>query len=333
VNSAVSAPAKSPRNGSSELRAWLRERRDELKARYFKRSDPQATLADHTALVDVVLRKLWDTHVVEPGMALVAVGGYGRGFLFPHSDVDVLILLPDGCVAGRDVERFVSALWDCGLDPGHSVRTVSECVDEAAKDVTVDTSLLESRCVAGDAQLLAELDTRLRARRDVLAFFEAKFQEQKRRHERFMDAAYNLEPNIKESPGGLRDLQMVLWLARAASVGTSWRALAEAGIITPAEAYDIIARERVLNDLRIRLHYLAGRREDRLVFDHQIDIARQLKLETGGAMAPSDLLMRRYYLAAKAIWRFNQILLGNLFAYITPDAARKVVVLDDHSRS
>jgi [protein-PII] uridylyltransferase len=331
VSGAVAAPSRrrpAPAGGA-ELRAWLRERREELKARYYKRSDPHATLASLTAFVDLVLQRLWEQHVEEPGIALVAVGGYGRGLLFPHSDVDVLVLRPDGCAAGRDVERFIGALWDCGLDPGHSVRTVSECIEEAAKDVTVDTSLLESRCVAGNPALLAELDTRLRARRDVREFFEAKFREQKRRHERFMDAAYNLEPNIKESPGGLRDLQMVLWLARAASIGTSWRELADAGIITPGEACDIAANERVLEDLRIRLHYLAGRREDRLVFDHQIDIARQLKLKADDAMAPSDLLMRRYYLAAKAIWRFNQILLANLFDYITPDRERKVRALDD----
>ncbi len=331
MSGAVSAPSRRApaRSGAAALRAWLRERREELKARYYKRSDPHAMLAAHAAFVDLVLQRLWEEHVTEPGIALVGVGGYGRGLLFPHSDVDVLVLLPDGCAAGRDVERFIGALWDCGLDPGHSVRTVSECIEEAAKDITVDTSLLESRFIAGDAALLAELDTRLRARRDVRAFFEAKFREQKQRHERFMDAAYNLEPNIKESPGGLRDLQMVIWLARAASIGASWRTLAEAGIITPAEAYDIAANERVLEDLRIRLHYLAGRREDRLVFDHQIDIARQLKLKSDAAMAPSDLLMRRYYLAAKAIWRFNQILLANLFGYITPDAERKVDVLDD----
>ena len=323
------SPTKRPAQPSTGLRSWLRERRDELKARYYKRSEPHATLAAHTAFVDLVLQRLWEEHVTEPGITLVGVGGYGRGLLFPHSDVDVLVLLPDGCTAGRDVERFIGALWDCGLDPGHSVRTVSECVDEAAKDITVDTSLLESRCIAGDSVLLSELDTRLRARRDVRLFFEAKFQEQKRRHERFMDAAYNLEPNIKESPGGLRDLQMVLWLARAAAIGTSWRELAEAGIITPAEAHDIATYERVLEDLRIRLHYLAGRREDRLVFDHQIDMARQLKLKADGAMAPSDLLMRRYYVAAKAIWRFNQIVLSNLFDYITPDSQRKVEVLDD----
>jgi [protein-PII] uridylyltransferase len=276
-----------------------------------------------------VLQQLWERHVHDPKAALVAVGGYGRGALFPHSDVDVLVLLPDGRKPDASIEEFIHTLWDIGIEPGHSVRSLSECVEEAAKDVTVDTSLIESRLIAGDPGLLASLDERLRARRDLREFFDAKFAEQKRRHERFQEAAYNLEPNIKESPGGLRDLQMVLWLARAAGLGLSWEALAEAQIITPAEARDITLDERVLQDLRIRLHYLAGRREDRLVFDHQIEIARQLKLQGRKGMEPSDLLMRRYYLAAKAIWRFNQILLSNLFDRVTPEAERKAQPLDD----
>ena len=325
----MAATRTTARGASAELRAWIRERREALRLNYAKRADPAAMLGTHAAHVDELLQRLWSEHILDPLVALVAVGGYGRGRLFPHSDVDVLVLLPDGEAPGADIERFVGALWDSGLEPGHSVRTIGECVDEARKDVTVDTSLLESRLVAGNPDLLGDLGKRLAAQRDLRTYFEAKFREQKRRHERFMDAAYNLEPNIKESPGGLRDLQMVLWLARAAGVGTSWRELAERGIITPAEAYDIAANERVLEDLRIRLHYLAKRREDRLVFDHQIDIARSLKLRTDAAMAPSDLLMRRYYLAAKAIWRFNQILVANLFDHITPDSERKVTILDE----
>jgi [protein-PII] uridylyltransferase len=318
-------PVDSP---APELRAWLKARREELKARYFKRPDPHHTLAANAALVDQTLQQLWRTTANDARAALVAVGGYGRGALFPHSDVDVLVLLPDG-QPDASIERFIHELWDIGIEPGHSVRTVSECVEEAAKDVTVDTGLIESRLIAGNPALLADLDARLRKRRDPREFFEAKFREQKRRHERFQEAAYNLEPNIKESPGGLRDLQMVLWLARAAGLGLSWRELADNGLITPAEAAGITINERILQDLRIRLHYLAGRREDRLVFDHQIEIARQLKLQGKKGMAPSDLLMRRYYLAAKAIWRFNQILLSGLFDRVTPEAERKVRRIDD----
>jgi [protein-PII] uridylyltransferase len=326
VVATVPAPAQ---DASPELRNWLKARRQELRSRYLKRPDPGKTLEANAAVVDEVLQRLWSHCIDDPAIALVAVGGYGRGALFPHSDVDVLVLVPEGHNDEARVEKFIHALWDMGLEPGHSVRTVSQCVEEAAKDVTVDTSLLESRLVAGNARLLAELEESLRKHRRVRTFFNEKFKEQKRRHERYQEAAYNLEPNIKESPGGLRDLQMVLWLARAAGMGISWGALAEAGIITPSEAADIAINERILQDLRIRLHYLAGRREDRLVFDHQIEIARQLKLQGKAGMAPSDLLMRRYYLAAKAIWRFNQILLANLFDRVTPDSERRIEVLDE----
>jgi [protein-PII] uridylyltransferase len=331
----MSAPASTlttPENAQSraaETRAWIKTSREELMRRYLRRPDPARTLAAHAAFVDQVLQRLWKETISDRDIALIAVGGYGRGALFPHSDVDVLVLLPDGRRPDAAIERFIGALWDAGLEPGHSVRTVSESVEEAAKDVTVDTSLIEARLVAGNPALLVDLDERLRALRNVRDFFEAKFREQKRRHDRFQEAAYNLEPNIKESPGGLRDLQMVLWLARAAGLGQSWKALAQEGIITAREAAAIAANERVLQDLRIRLHYLAGRREDRLVFDHQIEIARQLKLKSSAGMVPSDLLMRRYYLAAKAIWRFNQILLANLFDRITPESERSITKLDD----
>jgi [protein-PII] uridylyltransferase len=322
------APEKNA-GASSELRGWLKAKREESRAEYLKRPDPARILAEIAAHVDEALSRLWMTAMEGQQAAMVAVGGYGRGALFPHSDVDILVLLPDGHRPGAHVERFIHSLWDLGLEPGHSVRTVSECVEEAAKDVTVDTSLLEARLVAGDPALMLELDARLRARRDVRTFFDAKFREQKRRHERYMDAAYNLEPNIKESPGGLRDLQMVIWLARAAGFGTSWKALADRNLITAQEAAGIALNERIQQDLRIRLHLLAGRREDRMVFDHQIAIARSLKLKGKAGMAPSDLLMRRYYLAAKAIWRFNQILLANLFDRVTPRSERKVRRLDE----
>src|SRR5688572_28468653 len=327
--STVPRPAEKNPGPASELRGWLKARREESKSEYLRRPDPARILAETAAHVDEALAKLWTHSIDEPRAALVAVGGYGRGALFPHSDVDILVLLPDGDKAGATIERFIHSLWDLGLEPGHSVRTVTQCVEEAEKDVTVDTSLLEARLVAGDPALMLELDARLRARRDVRVFFDAKFREQKRRHERFQDAAYNLEPNIKESPGGLRDLQMVIWLSRAAGFGTSWKALADRNLITAQEATGIALNERILQDLRIRLHLLAGRREDRLVFDHQIAISKSLKLKGKPGMAPSDLLMRRYYLAAKAIWRFNQILLANLFDLVTPKSERKVRRLDE----
>ncbi|HRA22774.1 MAG TPA: nucleotidyltransferase domain-containing protein, partial [Usitatibacteraceae bacterium] len=272
------APAPPRAQEPAEARRWLKARREELRERYLRRPDPQRALAAHAAVVDGLLARLWAQCIRDPAIALVAVGGYGRGLLFPHSDVDVLVLLPDGRPPDGDVERFVGLLWDCGIEPGHSVRTLAECEEEAAKDVTVDTSLLEARLVAGNRALMAALAARLAARRDVREFFRAKVDEQRKRHDRFQEAAYNLEPNIKESPGGLRDLQTVLWLARAAGLGRSWGELARQEIITAREAAGIARNERILQDLRLRLHHLAGRREDRLVFDHQIEIARQLRL-------------------------------------------------------
>ena len=326
--SAARRPAP-PERDPADARRWLKARREELKARYLRRPDPARLLAAHAAIVDSLLARLWTACVSDRGAALVAVGGYGRGALFPHSDVDVLILLPDGRAPDGEIERFVGLLWDCGLDPGHSVRTVTECLEEAGKDVTVDTSLLEARLVAGDAALVAGLEEKLARRRSVRDFFRAKVEEQRRRHERFQEAAYNLEPNLKESPGGLRDLQTIRWVARAAGLGRNWAELAACEIVTPGEAATIARHERVLQDLRIRLHHLAGRREDRVVFDHQIELARQLKLQESKSLAASDLLMRRYYLAAKAIWRFNQILLANVYARIVPREERKFRVLDD----
>ena len=216
---AVAIAPEGPAPAVGQERAWLKAQRDALCRQYFKHPDPQENLAANAEVVDTVLRTLWSRaiDIDDSDIALVAVGGYGRGALFPHSDFDVLVLLPDGRRADNAVENFIHALWDVGIEPGHSVRTVSECVEEAAKDITVDTSLLEARLIAGSPVVLLELDARLRARRDVHEFVIAKFNEQKRRHERFQEAAYNLEPNIKESPGGLRDLQMVIWLARAAS--------------------------------------------------------------------------------------------------------------------
>jgi [protein-PII] uridylyltransferase len=313
---------------AAEARRWLTAQRAALKETFFARPDPGKLLAQHAALVDTLLRRLW--HALAPGedLALVAVGGYGRARLFPCSDVDVLVLLPDDAGGAPVIEKFVGLLWDAGLDPGHSVRSVAECVEEAGKDVTVDTSLLESRLIAGNADLLDVLMKRLKRRRKVREFFDAKYQEQKDRHARFMDVAYNLEPNVKESPGGLRDLQTIVWLARAIDLGETWPALAREGLLTKEEARQVSAAQLVLTDLRIRLHYLAGRREDRLVFDHQIEIARQLGLKEKGGKVASDLLMQRYYVAAKAIWRFNVILLGNLFNRITPPSRLHAKALD-----
>ncbi len=330
-------PADSPAQAltraayARHIRDWLKEQRARLKAAYHARPQPDRNLRQHAEIVDHAISRIAIDIGLPESLAIVAVGGYGRGFLFPASDVDLLVLLPDSGLpsSAPAVEAFVSLLWDVGLEPGIAVRNLSECVEEARKDITVDTGLLESRRVWGNEALAADLGGALKKTRSVKAFFEGKIDEQRRRHMRHNDVTLNLEPNIKESPGGLRDLQMVMWLARAANLGDDWKALEAQELITPDEAKTMQRHRRTLIDIRIRLHYLAGRREDRLVFDHQTALAKELRLEGTRSKLPSEILMRRYYLTAKAIWQMNSILLPTLLERISQRRKDQVLPIDD----
>lgn len=297
--------------------------RRELELAYRRHRRPRRLLTAQARLTDRVLRGLWTQIVAPPGCALVAVGGYGRGELFPHSDVDVVILLPrplsdlDGATASS-IERFVGLMWDTGLEIGHSVRTIDECEAEMEGNPVIRTSLLERRLLSGSRALYLRFVHRFAATLDVRSFYEAKLLEQQQRHLRYQDTAYNLEPNLKESPGGRRDLQTILWIARAAGFGHTWRELAAHGLMTGAEARELTRHETLIDDLRIRLHFLAGRREDRLVFDVQTALARELGLSDTPSRRASEQLMQRYYRAAKSIRQLNVILLQNLHARLFP---------------
>ena len=269
-------------------------------------------------LVDRTLHDLWLAHQLPKGAALVAVGGYGRGELFPHSDIDVLVLMPQSLADIGDeaviaaVEGFISACWDIGLEIGSSVRTVQECGQEAAGDVTIQTSLLEARFVCGSKPRFTELMHVTAQKMDAQDFLTAKLLEMRHRHTKYEDTPYSLEPNCKESPGGLRDLQVVLWLARAANLGKTWHELAQKGLLTAFEARQLQRNEGVLKLIRARLHQVAGRREDRLVFDLQNAVAETFGYTNTPALRASETLMRRYYWAAKAVTQLNQILILNI---------------------
>ena len=288
-------------------------------------------LARHT---DKTLQQLWVRAGFPESCSLVAVGGYGRGELFPYSDVDVLLLLPEGTLIDAPlgdsslkvrIENFIGSCWDTGLEIGSSVRTESECLHEASKDVTVQTSVLEARWLAGSKANFLSLQARLEKAMDPKAFFVAKSLELRQRHNKFEDTPYALEPNCKESPGGLRDLQVVLWVARAAGLGKSWEELARNGLATAFEVRQIKANEALLSLIRARLHMLADRREDRLVFDLQTVVAESFGYASvapdGSRLArrASESLMRRYYWAAKAVTQLNQILLLNIEERLNPN--------------
>jgi [protein-PII] uridylyltransferase len=284
---------------------------------------PEKLLARLKRIVDAALTEAWQAFGFPPGAALVAVGGYGRGELFPYSDVDVLILLesaPDAALQSK-LEELVQLFWDIGLEIGHSIRTIDECLSESAADITVQTSLLEARLITGNRRLFEFLQDRFRAAMDPQAFFQAKTLELHQRHVKYEDTPYSLEPNCKESPGGLRDLQVILWVAKAAGLGDSWRKLAERGLLTPTEARQLTQKERAFKDIRIRLHIYAKRREDRLVFDVQTPIAESMGFETTETRRASEYLMQRYYWAAKAVTQLNTILLQNIEAQLFPQSA------------
>jgi len=302
----------------------------------------RATLQRLARHADGMLRQLWNNAGFTPDFALVAVGGHGRGELFPHSDVDVLLLLPDAADPNTDealktqLEQFIGSCWDAGLDIGSSVRSVSECVEEAERDITVQTSLVECRLVCGNRAQFNRLTDALAQALQPKAFFVAKTLEMRQRHQRHENTPYALEPNCKESPGGLRDLQVVLWVAKAAGLGKSWDELGRRGLATPLEVRQLKANEALLSLIRLRLHVLANRREDRLVFDLQTAVAESFGYhpqvyapshpDSGMAAAPvrgarraSEILMKRYYWAAKAVAQLNQILLLNIEERLSSD--------------
>jgi [protein-PII] uridylyltransferase len=281
-------------------------------------------LRDLSDATDVKLQRLWTEADLPASAALLAAGGYGRGELFPHSDVDVVVLLPNDLDAHADdalkskIEAFITSCWDARLEIGSSVRTLDACLEEAAKDVTIQTALLESRHVAGNKALAKQFEKAFAAAMDPQAFFVAKTLEMRQRHNKFENTPYSLEPNCKESPGGLRDLHVVLWVAKAAGLGATWEALSRKKLVTAFEVKQIKANLATLSFIRAHLHVAARRREDRLVFDLQTQVAEALGYASKDGKRASEFLMRRYYWAAKAVTQLNQILLLNIEERLNP---------------
>lgn len=319
----MAAAPQAPHCEVDKVRAALQVERKQLREAFFARPLPDSLLRGHARLIDRTLRSLWTSAGMPRGAALAAVGGYGRGELFPFSDIDILILLKEEPCAGEKerLELLVSLFWDLGLEVGHSVRTIDACVVAALKDITIQTTLLEARLVCGSRTLFDRLAATMTSKLDAAAFFEAKRLEQEQRHAKHQDTAYALEPNLKEAPGGLRDLHTIRWIARAGGIGKRWRDLERHALITRAEAMEIARNEELLKELRIRLHYLAGRREDRIVFDYQTALAGQMRCSATGNRRASEALMQRYFRAAKTITQLNTILLQNLGARLSPGAS------------
>ncbi|MDR1162406.1 MAG: [protein-PII] uridylyltransferase [Candidatus Accumulibacter sp.] len=288
-------------------------------------------LFERSALIDGVLRDLWAEMEIPDTLALAAVGGYGRGELWPHSDIDILLLLaeaPDGATAEK-LEAFIRLLWDIGLKVGQSVRTIEDCLSEAAGDLTIRTSLVEARFLVGNRALFGDFESKFSARVDPQRFYTDKKLEQYERYLRYQESPYSLEPNCKESPGGLRDLQMILWIAKAAGFGHSWEEMLRHGFITASEKESIEQGENFLRRVRILLHLHTKHNEDRLLFDYQEALAHELGFEATPVKRASELMMREYYLTAKRVVQFNTILLQNLGTAIFPARECEPVPIDE----
>ena len=281
----------------------------------FQQDVPAAEpLAWQSAVSDALIINLWLHHISEasaPSLALLAVGGYGRAELHPNSDIDILILTADDYTAADDeIAAFVTALWDTGLDIGHSVRDIPRSIQEAVADVTVVTNLLQSRLLCGSEMLYSQLRESIHPSRvwDVADFFIAKRDEQSERHIKFHGTAYRLEPNLKESPGGLRDIQTIEWLVIRLFGSSDLRALVTDGYLTDAELVELIEGRDHLWRIRYLLHIKSGRKEDRLLFDYQRELAEDFGYQQEGNEAVEQF-MQRYYRTVTKVERLNGMLL------------------------
>lgn len=295
----------------------FQEERQRLAEAWQTKHDVQAYLRAHTAVLDQAIRSMITlNNLPSDDLAIVAVGGYGRAELFPFSDIDLLVLTTDEASTNEALQEkistFVTQLWELRLTVGASVRSVTSFLTEATNDVSIATTYLESRCLWGNTQLYVSSRNRFIETLDARRFFRDKMLELARRHQKFEDTPYSLEPNIKESPGGLRDLQVFLWCAQAAGVAQSVTDMKTAGLITEREMHTLMACARHLETLRISLHLITRRAENRLLFDVQEELAQSLGYTATQQLRPSEALMKRYYLNAKTVVQMSVIQLQAL---------------------
>jgi [protein-PII] uridylyltransferase len=287
--------------------AWMK--------RAFEQGNPVEELVSFRArLVDSVLCHSWETYFPPEtdDIALIAVGGYGRGELHPASDIDILILLREDDGRYREaLEGFITFMWDIGLEIGHSTRSLAACVSEAEADITVATNMMESRLLHGPEELFTQLREQTGPQNiwPSRTFFEAKWKEQKERYHKYHDTAYNLEPNVKEGPGGLRDIQMIGWVAKRHFDADTLYDLVNHGFLTDKEYRALWDGQLFLWRVRFALHLISGRREDRLLFDHQRTLAQQFGYQDEGHSLAVELFMKQYYRTIMELGRLNEMLL------------------------
>lgn len=301
-------------NDSVFYRDALQQGQHYLKQQFDLGSDVVTLVHLRAHFVDEVLQSIWQHHISENcPVSLLAVGGYGRGELHPYSDIDLLVLL-DESVSNNPpsgLSSFLTQLWDIGLEIGHSVRTIKECRQQAENDITVATNLLETRLLCGVKDLFSDLQqlTITNKTWDTKRFYQAKKQEQHKRHLKYNDTANNLEPNIKESPGGLRDIQVISWVAQQHFGVSNLHGLKQEGFVSNSEYTTLDKAKRFLWRVRFALHFRANRKEEKLMIDHQRELAKQFGYEDTDSRMAVEHFMKEYYRCARAVGQMNELLL------------------------
>ena len=298
----------------SSLRERIKTADDKLAERFWADADIDELLAERAALFDGVLEELWETHLppaAREQTALYAVGGYGRKELHPGSDIDLLIVVKRRKTWATEISAFVQSLWDLGCEIGHSVRTVRECRRESAADISTATAMFERRLLVGNQKIITSLERVMSARRlwPSAKFFAAKCEEQVERHATYDNVEYGLEPNIKTSPGGLRDQHTVFWIVRREYGTTETAKLREQGVLTEQEETWLVEGKRFLSWVRYGLHLIAGRKEDRLQFEYQRELAQRFGYADTNAKRGVEGFMQLYYRHVLALREVNDIVL------------------------
>ncbi|QMT41545.1 [protein-PII] uridylyltransferase [Neisseria shayeganii] len=295
------------------LAAELARRKADIIADYRRHRNPQVFFREYGAALAQLLAGLWQALPDTEGLCLLATGGFGRGEIYPFSDIDLALAADAALTPAQQsaAEMLVQQLWDCGLAPALKSGSIAELCASAAADLTGDTALLESRLLCGDAGVAQRLARALDLQRDVVGFIEGKLLEMQQRHAK-AQAGSLLEPNVKTCPGGLRDIHTMLWLAQVQGMAPQSGSLVQRRILSRTEWGVLMNSHRRLARIRIELHLAAGRAEERLIFDLQLQVAAALGHHDAEAHRRSEQLMRTLYRATKAVKQLNGILLPML---------------------
>jgi len=313
----------------SVFRNALNAARKHFDNRFLEGEEAHALVNEAAQFADVILGFAWHQYQWDEDISLIAVGGYGRGELHPHSDIDLLILMRRNQPQKyrERIENFLTFLWDIQLKIGHSVRSLSQCVDEAKADITVATNLMETRLICGDTKLREKMLKKTGPNKiwSSAKFYRGKIEEQKSRHRKHHDTEYNLEPNIKEAPGGLRDIQLINWTAKRHFDAYRRSQLVHKGFLSEEEYLTLRRDEEFLWKVRYGLHYITDRGEERLLFDYQRKLASLLGYSDSNGKLAVEKFMQRYYQTVLSIRELTDVLLQYLDEAIYRKNKTKVV--------